>query len=320
MTQATISMLTSRHPALTYTGTSRMHLPTLHKAAEVLDNLLATRNKRLAHVWGYDPNVNNKEHHSGRALDFMVHSDRAAGDQIANYVIANKDRLGLVHIIWRQRIYRGPKSTSTNPKGVWQAMADRGSTTQNHMDHPHVLFAATSYTPPKSTTPPKAATVLTVFLSRGSKGPEVTLLQKMLNKMDKAGLAEDGSFGPSTETKVKAAQKKRGLAVDGKVGPATRTRLNADWTAFNKPAPAPAPPAPVTPSPTPAPVSPKFTPEQEAWQKLATGTALFKDRTADDPETAPRIPLGLMIENLTDLAIEIRSIAAEIRDLSKDKP
>ena len=58
----------------------------------------------------------------------------------------------------------------------------------------------------------------------------------------------------------------------------------------------------MTPSPTPAPVSPKFTPEQEAWQKLATGTALFKDRTADDPETAPRIPLGLMIENLTDLA------------------
>lgn len=222
----TASALVTRHPALRHTGTAKMHLPTLQKAGEILDDLKTRRAKTLAHVWGYDPNTGNTEHHSGRALDFMVHNDRAAGDHIANYIIAHKERLGLVHIIWRQRIYRGPRSTSKNPKGVWQAMADRGNPTQNHMDHPHAWFAATGYTP---LTPAVEPTTLSSFLERGSTGPEVRLLQKMLNGMDNAGLSLDGSFGPAVQTAVRSAQSKRGLTVDGKVGPATRTRFNADW-------------------------------------------------------------------------------------------
>lgn len=335
-----ITDLTTRHPALRHTGTARMHLPTLQKAGEILDDLKTRRGKTLAHVWGFDPNTSNTEHHSGRALDFMVHSDRAAGDHIANYVIAHKERLGLIHVIWRQRIYRGPRSTSKNPKGVWQAMADRGDPTQNHMDHPHVWFAATGYTPltpavepatlssylTRGSTglevrllqrrltlhgfpvtldgsfgpateaavrafqearrltvdgkvgpatrqalnadppPPPEPTVLSTYLTRGSTGPEVRLLQKMLNGMDNAGLSLDGSFGPAVQTAVRSAQSRRKLEVDGKVGPATRARLNADWTAHNAPpppkppAPAPEPPAPA-PEPPPTPPAPEPAPE-----------------------------------------------------------
>lgn len=225
----TAAALVARHPALRHTGTSRMHLPTLQKAGEILDDLKTRRGKTLAHVWGFDPNTGNTEHHSGRALDFMVHSDRAAGDHIANYVIAHKERLGLIHIIWRQRIYRGPRSTSKNPKGVWQKMADRGNPTQNHMDHPHAWFAATGYTPVVE------PTTLTSYLTRGSTGPEVRLLQKMLNGMDNAGLSLDGSFGPAVQTAVRSAQSRRKLTVDGQVGPATRARFNADWKAYNTP-------------------------------------------------------------------------------------
>lgn len=137
--------LTDRHPALIHTGTSKMNFNVLQIGAEILDALLAVQNVTLNHLWGYDPNVYNTEHHSGQALDFMVHRDRTAGDFIADYVIGHEERLALIHILWRQRIYRGPMSKSQNEKGVWMPMEDRGTSTKNHMDHPHAFFMGTPY-------------------------------------------------------------------------------------------------------------------------------------------------------------------------------
>ena len=76
-----------------------------------------------------DPNG----HPSGLALDYMVMSDAALGDAIAEYHIAHWDELGVEYVIWQQRIL-------TSPDGVWKAMADRGSVTANHMDHVHVNY------------------------------------------------------------------------------------------------------------------------------------------------------------------------------------
>jgi hypothetical protein len=69
----------------------------------------------------------------GRAADFMVGTDRAKGDAVAQYVIDNAARFRVEYVIWRQRIY-------LVSSGTWKAMADRGSPTANHMDHPHVAF------------------------------------------------------------------------------------------------------------------------------------------------------------------------------------
>ena len=74
-------------------------------------------------------------HPSGLALDYMVLSNTALGDAIAQYHIANWDRLGVDYIIWQQRML-------SSPTGTWKPMADRGSTTANHMDHPHVNYRA----------------------------------------------------------------------------------------------------------------------------------------------------------------------------------
>ncbi len=70
------------------------------------------------------------DHPRGLALDFMV--NRTTGDALARYVLANKARLGVTYVIWRQRISYG---------GGWKSMANRGSATANHMDHVHVSFA-----------------------------------------------------------------------------------------------------------------------------------------------------------------------------------
>lgn len=93
----------------------------------------------LGQVWGYNP-ASKPEHSSGRAIDFMC--GRAAGDWIADYLWTHRHRLGLKWMIWRQRI----RSTTPGKATSWQPMADRGNTTQNHMDHVHAFFDDT-YTP-----------------------------------------------------------------------------------------------------------------------------------------------------------------------------
>ena len=76
-----------------------------------------------------DPNG----HPSGLALDYMVGSDAALGNAIVAFHVAHWDELGVEYVIWQQRIL-------TSPTGAWKPMADRGSATANHMDHPHVNY------------------------------------------------------------------------------------------------------------------------------------------------------------------------------------
>ena len=72
-------------------------------------------------------------HPSGLAVDYMVMSDTALGNAIVAYHVANWDALGVDYVIWQQRIL-------TSPNGAWKPMADRGSATANHRDHPHVNY------------------------------------------------------------------------------------------------------------------------------------------------------------------------------------
>ena len=79
------------------------------------------------------------DHGDGRACDFMMsangsapaEADRQLGTQIADYGIANADRMGIKYIIWEQQIWQ---STSRQ----WTFMNDRGDLTQNHYDHVHI--------------------------------------------------------------------------------------------------------------------------------------------------------------------------------------
>jgi hypothetical protein len=76
-----------------------------------------------------DPNG----HPSGLALDYMVGSNAGLGDAIVAYHIAHWDELGVEYIIWQQRML-------SSPGGSWSMMEDRGGSTANHMDHPHVNY------------------------------------------------------------------------------------------------------------------------------------------------------------------------------------
>jgi hypothetical protein len=72
-------------------------------------------------------------HPSGLALDYMVGSNAALGDEIVAYHLAHWDELGVKYITWQQRML-------SSPGGSWTQMENRGSPTANHMDHPHVNY------------------------------------------------------------------------------------------------------------------------------------------------------------------------------------
>ena len=81
-------------------------------------------------------------HPDGLALDVMIPNwntpgGRALGDQVLAYVMANKETLGVDHAIWRQAIY--------DDSGPGRTMENRGSATQNHMDHVHIATKGGGY-------------------------------------------------------------------------------------------------------------------------------------------------------------------------------
>jgi hypothetical protein len=171
-------------------------------------------------MWGMG---GGREHGSGLALDLMVKNE-AAGDFLRDYIWRNRARLRLRHVIWEQHI----TSTVVSP-GVRRKMADRGSVTENHMDHVHVWFFGGTYRKPTSSTSSTSSTSTSsrTTLARGSRGPRVSKLQQGMNAVFPAysRLAVDGKFGPATEGVVKEFQRRTRLKVDGRVGPATTAML-----------------------------------------------------------------------------------------------
>lgn len=71
------------------------------------------------------------EHAQGIAVDIMVSGAR--GWEIAEFVRANYQALGVAYVIYSQKIW----SVERSGEG-WRGMPNRGSVTANHYDHVHV--------------------------------------------------------------------------------------------------------------------------------------------------------------------------------------
>lgn len=81
-------------------------------------------------------------HPDGLAIDVMIPNYRsnegiALGDRIVAYVLANAERFGLNHVLWRQTSY-GPNRPS-------RPMSSRGGDTANHYDHVHIATNGGGY-------------------------------------------------------------------------------------------------------------------------------------------------------------------------------
>ncbi len=83
-----------------------------------------------------------KWHPNGLAIDVMIpnyHTDKGIelGNQIAGLALANAERWGVIHVIWRQGYYPGIGAPS------WTA--DYGNETANHYDHVHIATSGGGY-------------------------------------------------------------------------------------------------------------------------------------------------------------------------------
>ena len=83
-----------------------------------------------------------KWHPNGLAIDVMIPNHDTdegieLGNQIAGLALANAQRWGVLHVIWRQGYYPGIGAPS------WTA--DYGSETANHFDHVHIATDGGGY-------------------------------------------------------------------------------------------------------------------------------------------------------------------------------
>jgi hypothetical protein len=83
-----------------------------------------------------------KWHPNGLAIDVMIpnyHTEEGItlGNQIAGLALANAERWGVLHVIWRQGFYPGIGAPS------WTA--DYGNETANHFDHVHIATDGGGY-------------------------------------------------------------------------------------------------------------------------------------------------------------------------------
>ena len=78
-------------------------------------------------------------HSSGRAVDIMVSGSK--GQDVADWVRANRKQLGVSEIIYAQKIWTVQRGSEG-----WRSMSSRGNATANHYDHVHVSVYGNSAT------------------------------------------------------------------------------------------------------------------------------------------------------------------------------
>lgn len=101
----------------------------------------ATTFPGIASIGGFGPgSVSGSDHPKRLALDLMVGTDRTLGTRVADYAVANAERLNITYVIWDNRQWRD---------GAWVPYTGDDP----HTNHPHISFAAI---PAVGATPPGA--------------------------------------------------------------------------------------------------------------------------------------------------------------------
>ena len=113
----------------------------LQKYTKLINRAITAAFPEITDIGGVRPD-SLRWHPQGLALDVMIpNSDTAAGkalgDRVVKFLVANRETLGVDHMIWRQNMIQ--------PDGSASPMAGRGSATANHFDHVHVTSIGGGY-------------------------------------------------------------------------------------------------------------------------------------------------------------------------------
>lgn len=103
--------------------------PFVKRAAEEIGNQFG-----ITTIGGWRASaVDMMGHPAGLAIDVMCQG--ATLDAVRQYAVANRQRLGVKYVLAKQREYSQAAGWTDG-----KAMEDRGSPTDNHMDHCHISF------------------------------------------------------------------------------------------------------------------------------------------------------------------------------------
>lgn len=190
-------------------------------------DVIAGTGDLVRNVWGY---AGWPDHNTRRCIDFMIRND-AGGDRVAEYLIDNAERLGVIGIIWNGRVMGFPAngdaldgvqdndSPYRGPAGRWRDYDGE----DQHTDHVHAEFDAE---PIKGQAPnpgkgnagkgyrrPASGEVYLDKLRPGVKNSDsVYYWQLALNAIKLRGGSElrlDGDYGPKVEHETKLFQAQR---------------------------------------------------------------------------------------------------------------
>lgn len=188
----------------------------LKAGAIQLGRAIADRFPEIKTIGGYRPSDPFPDHPSGRALDIMIpnyssSSGKALGDEIVQYILDNQSSFGIDYMIWEQQ------TIDTN--GNKAMMEDRGSDTQNHYDHIHVLTTSTEeFTEDPGFTPLAPRLVSTESSSGSSDSGTVTETVKVkspdVTKTVTVTPSRTSTGGTSTDSSRSAS----GVESSGSVG------------------------------------------------------------------------------------------------------
>ena len=125
---------TTTPPGVTTSGINQLN----GNAKSVFNHVIATY-PQIRTIYGWRASSNwSSDHPNGRAVDIMIpnwssQSSIDVGWAIAKDFAANASKYNVSYIIYRQQQYN-----AAYPSRGWRTMEDRGSATENHMDHVHV--------------------------------------------------------------------------------------------------------------------------------------------------------------------------------------
>ncbi|WKV22168.1 endolysin [Mycobacteroides phage 8UZL] len=113
----------------------------LNPGADYLRSVVMKLWPQITSIGGRRSEDGYGEHSSGNAIDIMIPNwqtpqGKALGDSVKAFIVKNAEALGLDGLIWQQRSFGYGGSLT----GDGKKMGDRGSPTQNHMDHLHVML------------------------------------------------------------------------------------------------------------------------------------------------------------------------------------
>jgi len=122
-----------QHPGPPQTGGGGSSAPFssgLFPSAEALKNRYAAQG--FSNIGGYSGTVDQSwdEHQTGKAIDVPIPNWQSGAGTGIGVVMDALRQPGTQHVIWNQKIYY--------PDGRVEGMSDRGSPTENHMDHVHI--------------------------------------------------------------------------------------------------------------------------------------------------------------------------------------